>query len=195
MKEKTHYFVISIILLLLVTGCNSGNKADDIDISALNKNAISPGDITILDNNNQKVYLGMSRKSAEKILGSGEQSEEEKNNYDYEHGVKIIYVNDKVIAISLSSESENFYRTIRGVHIGMLKDKVINLYGEEYIEEGPMGDESLLAYMYDSTNKKYLKSSTQDHSDSQIYRVALSLDKDGLVTGMGMLPQFVPDDF
>lgn len=117
-----------LVLTMLLSGCGEGKFEPD---------TMSMDDIAILkiDDKKSKVYYGMKRSEAEKILGTGNQ---DGSFIKYDFGVEIVYrVNEEnneetVGYIKLEEESKKVYSTIRGAKVGNSTSDVTKLYGEKY---------------------------------------------------------------
>ncbi|MNW47390.1 hypothetical protein [Fontibacillus panacisegetis] len=157
MKSKSFVLLLSIIFILV--GCNS-------------KSGLSKSDIGIkkADDNKTKVVYGMSRVDAEKILGIGEKSS---FGYDYEHGVKVLYRDDKVAGVILDEETKGIYDAIGGTKIGMLKSEVTEIYGEGYLSEE--AGNTNLRYYYDTVKKSFLKEEELAKDNEEDYEKVLAL--------------------
>lgn len=143
--------VAILVFSMLLSGCGGGKFKPD---------TMSMDDIGIMkiDDKNSKVYHGMTRSEAEKILGTGSK----KSFYiGYDFGVGIMYRmdqenNEETVAwISLNEDSEKVYSTIRGAKVGDLKSDVMKLYGEKYSMPGVSIDTDI-AYYYDLKTNKFM---------------------------------------
>ncbi|MEK3866826.1 hypothetical protein MHH60_25485 [Paenibacillus sp. FSL H7-0716] len=162
MKSKRIYTLLVLIPVLLVLAvCSSGNAK----VSKMEPDTFSNQDMAIykVDNSRERVSYGMSRKNAEKVLGTG--NEGISNWYTYDSGVSVIYRHDKAVAITLERESQGAYKTARGAEVGTNKERIKELYGEKYaIENASESMKSLkyLEYYYDTETKKLVKENTSD---------------------------------
>ncbi|WP_405115747.1 hypothetical protein MHH28_13605 [Paenibacillus sp. FSL K6-1217] len=131
-----------LLFLIFLTACSSkggGLTTDDLAIEKVN-------------DEKQIVSYGMSRSTAEKVLGEGEK-DSEANSYNYKNGVRVLYRDNSVVFIYLGEASKGVYRTVQGAEINMNTDELKKIYGEDnYIGENGM----VFAYAYDSINKRYL---------------------------------------
>lgn len=150
MNLKRMYTLLTATLLLLVlAGCSSGNDAAD----KMEPDTFSKQDMAIykVDNSKERVSYGMSRKDAEKVLGTG--NEGIPNSYTYDSGVSVLYRDDKAVGITLQGESQGAYRTARGAEVGMTKANITELYGEKYAIDKV---ETNLDYYYDTEAEQFL---------------------------------------
>ncbi|TCZ74631.1 hypothetical protein E0485_19400 [Paenibacillus albiflavus] len=149
MKLKT-ITVLMLLFSVLLSGCGEGKFKPD---------TMSKDDIAIMkiDDKNAKIYYGMKRSEAEKILGNGNKDILIK----YDFGVEIMYRvnkenNEETVAlISLDEGSKKIYSTIRGIKVGDLKSDVIKSYGEKYPVPTMKIDRDI-AYYYDLKLKKFM---------------------------------------
>ncbi|CAH8769307.1 hypothetical protein [Paenibacillus dendritiformis] len=140
--------MLTLMVMVLLSGCGDEWKPDTMSIEDLS--------IVKVDDENLKVGYGMKRSDAEKVLGTGEKFT---SNIDiYEHGVSVVYrVNpdsgeETVVLIGLTENSQNAYRTMRGVQVGDRTSDILALYGEKYLISGGLS----YAYQYDLQNKKFI---------------------------------------
>lgn len=135
------WMLLTLVFLFILGGCGS-KKAE----------GISKEDLGIIKmNNGKKVYYGMSRENAEKVLGSGENSD--MGMFKYDGGVSIFYRNSNVAAVVLDAESKGKYKTTHDVQIGMSKQTVVKAYGDKYMQSP---SESSLDYVYDTNTNKFM---------------------------------------
>lgn len=158
---------IAVVLLLLLAGCGNSNNAITVDDLSIHK----------VGDSKSKVTYGMSRDDAEKVLGRGK-GEGFGSWFTYNSGVQIMYREDKVAGIALREESAGTYETSKGAKVGMLKDELKKIYGDNYL-----GDhERNLDYAYDTVNKKFLKESespkTQEENE-KTYVISAVFDDNG----------------
>lgn len=123
-----------------------------------------------VDDSKTKVVYGMIRADAEKVLGTGEKSS---FGYDYEHGVKLLYRDDKVTGIILDEETKGVYEAIGGTKIGMLKSEVTEIYGEGYLTE--KAGNTNLRYYYDTVKKSFLKEEELAKDNEEDYEKVLGV--------------------
>lgn len=113
MKIKQIYIIFTAtIVLLILAGCSSSSGV--IRSAEMEPDTFSEQDMAIYkaDNSKERISYGMSRKDAEKVLGTG--NEGLPNSYTYESGVSVLYREDKAVAITLRVNTEGIYRTARG---------------------------------------------------------------------------------
>ncbi|WP_157793992.1 hypothetical protein [Paenibacillus donghaensis] len=141
--------IMLVAMLLTITACNSGNDVAD----QLEPDTFSKQDMAIykVDNTKGRVSYGMSRKDAEKVLGTGDEATT--NTYTYDSGVGVLYRDDKVVAITLKRESQGVYRTARGAEIGMSTTRITELYGEKHAINGTGNYQE---YHYDTETGQFL---------------------------------------
>ncbi|MNB94861.1 hypothetical protein D3C75_420220 [compost metagenome] len=155
MKIKQIYIIFTAtIVLLILAGCSSSSGV--IRSAEMEPDTFSEQDMAVYkaDNSKERISYGMSRKDAEKVLGTG--NEGLPNSYTYESGVSVLYREDKAVAITLRVNTEGIYRTARGAHVGMTSSAIKELYGEKYaIAEG---DQSM-EYYYDTKTATMLERS------------------------------------
>jgi len=150
MKVKT-IVGLCLVISILLSGCGGGKFKPD---------TMSMNDIGIMkiDDENSKVYHGMIRSDAEKILGNGSK---ESFFVTYDFGIQILYRfnqenNEETVAlIVMSRNSKKKYSTLRGAKIGDLKNDVIQLYGENHFIPG-IDRERDFTYYYDLKTDKFL---------------------------------------
>lgn len=141
-----------LVLTMLLSGCGGGKFKPD---------TMSMDDIGIMkiDDKNAKVYHGMTRSEAEKILGTGSK---ESFYIGYDFGVGIMYRmdqenNEETVAwISLNEDSGKVYSTIRGAKVGDLKGDVMKLHGEKYSIPILKVDRDI-GYYYDLKTNKFME--------------------------------------
>lgn len=158
-----------VLLFVLLVGCGSGAK-----------DGISVDDLAIVkvDDESQVVKYGMSREEVESVLGQPE----EKYSSKYPYGIDVKYREDKIVLLRLTEESEGSFKIFNGAKIGMTKDDVIKLYGEDNVQKS---SESLSVY-YDTEQKKYLDEKMIEEYPPEEYTNVLMtliyLDANGKVT-------------
>ena len=162
MKSKRIYTLLILIPVLLVLAvCSSGNA----QVYKMEPDTFSEQDMAIykVDNSKERVSYGMSRKNAEKVLGTG--NEGISNWYTYDSGVSVLYRHDKAVVITLERVSQGAYKTARGAEVGTNKERIKELYGEKYaIENASETMKSLkyLEYYYDTETKELVKEYPSD---------------------------------
>ncbi|MRN52559.1 hypothetical protein [Paenibacillus monticola] len=170
--------LILTILIISLMGCSSGFKPD----------TFSEKDFAFqkVDDVNAKIHYGMTRKEVEKILGEGEESY--LASVIYKNGVIVMYSKEKVVGFALSEDSHGFYKTSRGVEVGMSKQNIIELFGEKYAIETPEGS---LDYMYNLEDKKllsneFLKTADQKYKENT-YLFTAFFNEDGSIRNVYLL--------
>ncbi|MEK4237477.1 hypothetical protein [Paenibacillus sp. FSL H7-0714] len=153
-----------LFLLFTLTACGSSS-------------GLSTDDLAIVKVNDEKqiVRYGMSRETAEKVLGEAEY--DSKFILSYENGVDILFRDNSVVVIRLDEESSGVYKTLQGAEINMNKKDLKGIYGKDTAIEV---SENNLDYLYDSINKKYLK--TMEVSSKQrdkYYHVSIGFNDRG----------------
>ena len=132
MKRIITWLMI-IVLCLGFVGCEELDKTPS-------EIALKPGkfdiyDFAIYDTETEKqIYLGMSKKEVDNILGESVQDKIIKSKYSY-NGLEIAYRNDKVVSIKISSndlDKYDRYITNRNIFIGSHKQDVITAYGIDW---------------------------------------------------------------
>lgn len=113
--------VFVLLFLILLTACGSSKSGLTVDDLAIVK----------VDDQKAVIKYGMSRADSEKVLGKGEKMTIG-DSFTYNSGVRIMYRNDKVAGISLTDESADAYETVSGLKIGMLKDEIKEVYGDQH---------------------------------------------------------------
>lgn len=129
--------LILMVLIVILSGCSGGGKLSLEDVGIMK-----------IDDEKQKITLGMSRAKAEDVLGKGE-----KNDYDgfeYDSGVTVRYRDGKISSIALSEESKGVYQTLNKIEIGTLRDKV------EKIVDAKAASDKPLSYFYDTSSKSFI---------------------------------------
>ncbi|MBT2290958.1 hypothetical protein J7E73_17815 [Paenibacillus albidus] len=146
MKTKMLFLIATILLLI---GCSNDKFKPD---------TFSEKDLAIykVDNEKEVVSYGMSREDAEKVLGKPGKTS---FGVEYDFGVKVMYRNDSVALIYLSTGSEDIYKTSRGAMVGMSKEELTKLYGEKYALDN-------LIFYYDAKSKHFLGQTSIDSISS-----------------------------
>ncbi|MEK4061435.1 MULTISPECIES: hypothetical protein [unclassified Paenibacillus] len=179
--KRTYTLLAATLLLLLLAGCSSGN-AEPV---TMEPDTFSKQDMAIYKavNSKERVSYGMSRKNAEKVLGTGNKGIP--NSYTYDPGVSVIYRDDKVVSIALRKESQGVYRTARGAEAGMSHAGIKKLYGEKYAIENA---ENYMDYYYDTETRQLVKSSVQELNSLSgealrgIHMISTVYDEEGKAT-------------
>lgn len=164
MKYKASMLFVLFVFLI---GCSPDFQPDTLSIKDIAFKKV--------DNENEKVYYGMKREEAEKILGDGVDG---LMNYTfYDNGVNVFYRDGKMVSFYLGEDSKGIYKTSRGLEIGMNKDMLSELLGEKNIYEFENGDPY---YMYDIKNKEFLKLEDLKNAEREylenIYVFSISCD-------------------
>ncbi|UQZ36981.1 hypothetical protein C2I18_27680 [Paenibacillus sp. PK3_47] len=163
-------FLALLFIALLITACGSSNGGLTTKDLAIRK----------VDDSKAVVSYGMSRADAESVLGEGEQLDIG-DSFSYSSGVKVMYREDEVAGIYLTEGSEEAYETVDGARIGMNKDAVKGIYGDNYLSDL----ERNLDYAYDSDNKQFLKEkewAKTFEDDTKIYLISAFLDGEGSIS-------------
>lgn len=169
MRFKGLVLIFSVLLLLAGCGSKSGLSKDDIGIRKI-------------DDRKAKVVYGMSQEDVEKVLGGGEKRGDgfgTKNSFTYDSGIKIAYRDEKVVSIVLDEGSSDVYETLKGARVGMIKNEIEKLYGENYLKESY---ERTLDYIYDTANKKFITDSNSSKElkvDNKTYMISSTFNSDG----------------
>lgn len=161
--------------LLSVTGCGS-------EEASFEPNVFSEKDMCVVkaENSKSRICYGDSREEAEAVVGNAGE-EVTPNHVSYEKGIRVFYRNDQVAAIELLEGSAEQYRTARGAKVGMPREEMIQLYGDQHMDSPGSG---FLDYFYDSENKKLLTDPMKDlppgspEDAEKIHLVSTKLDAD-----------------
>ncbi|WP_037284415.1 hypothetical protein [Saccharibacillus sacchari] len=161
--------------LLSVTGCGS-------EEASFEPNVFSEKDMCVVkaENSKSRICYGDSREEAEAVAGNAGE-EVTPNHVSYEKGIRVFYRNDQVAAIELLEGSAEQYRTARGAKVGMPREEMIQLYGDQHMDSPGSG---FLDYFYDSENKKLLTDPMKDlppgsqEDAEKIHLVSTKLDAD-----------------
>ncbi|MED5019903.1 hypothetical protein P9847_21730 [Paenibacillus chibensis] len=168
------WMLLTLVFLFILGGCG-GKKAD----------GISKEDLGIIKmTNGKKVYYGMSRETAEKVLGSGENSD--MRMFKYDGGVSVFYRNGNVAAVVLDAESKGKYKTTHDVQIGMPKQTVVKAYGDKYMSSP---SESNLDYVYDTNTNKFMDGYSRiiAKDADKFYTISSMFDENGNLQRMLLL--------
>jgi len=140
-------------LLLSVTGCGS-------EEASFEPNVFSEKDMCAVkaENSKSRICYGASREEAEAVVGNAGE-EVTPNHVSYDNGIRVFYRDDQVAAIELLEGSAEQYQTARGAKVGMSREEMIKLYGDQYMDSPGSG---FLDYFYDSENEKLLTDPKQD---------------------------------
>lgn len=143
------YFCMLIVLILVLGGCSGSDEP---------KEKFTKEDMGIVRiDNGQKVYYGMNRADAEKVLGTGQ--EHARGVFDYDFGIAVFYRDDAVVAIRVEEESKGHYQTTRGAEIGMEIGEIKERYGELYAPSRP---DDILYYFYNYKKGKFLEENSPE---------------------------------
>ncbi|MEC0369287.1 hypothetical protein [Paenibacillus chibensis] len=168
------WMLLTLVFLFILGGCG-GKKAE----------GISKEDLGIIKmNGGKKVYYGMSREDAEKVLGSGENSD--MGMFKYDGGVSVFYRNGNVAAVVLDAESKGKYKTTHDVQIGMPKQTVVKAYGDKYMSSP---SESNLDYVYDTNTNKFMDGYSRiiAKDADKFYTISSMFDENGNLQRMLLL--------
>lgn len=166
------------MFFIFLVGCSSEFKPD----------TFSEKDFGIhkVNDENAKVHYGMTRFESEKVLGTGEETY--LDSVIYENGVVVSYSNEKVVGLSLNDESRGFYRTSRGVEVGISKEKLLELFGEKYAIETPEGT---LDYMYNIEDERLLSAdflkSVDKKYEENTYLFTIFFDTDETIDSLYLI--------
>lgn len=134
-----------LLLILTLSGCSGGSEKED-------DKQFAKEDMGIVKTaSGEKVYFGMKRADAEKVLGKGKDAG--KGRWEYDPGILVFYRNDSVAMITMEKETLSQYKTTRGAEIGMRLEQIRSLYGENDIPD-PTG--ANLNYIYDFKKGEFL---------------------------------------
>ncbi|MEK3683677.1 hypothetical protein [Paenibacillus sp. FSL R10-2736] len=161
--------ILALLFLFCLTACGSSNGGLTTKDLAIKK----------VDDDKAVVQYGMNRVDAEKVLGEGEDIKIG-NSFAYSSGVRIMYREDKVAGINLTEESEDMYETVGGLIIGMSKEDVKKIYGDQYLADL----EKNLDYAYDSDSKQFVKESEwakNIEDNTKIHLISVMFDGNGYV--------------
>ncbi|WP_150271643.1 hypothetical protein [Paenibacillus tepidiphilus] len=156
-----------LFLVILLTACGSSEGGFTTKDLAIKK----------VSDDKAVVRYGMSRVDAENVLGE-EEGTESGYSISYSSGVSVMYREDKVAGIYLTEESEDTYETVDGLSIGMIKDEVKKIYGDNYLYDHGNN----LDYAYDSDRGQFLKETEwakKFEDDTRIYLISVIFDGKG----------------
>lgn len=162
-----------VLLFVLLVGCGSGAK-----------DGISVDDLAIVkvDDESQVVKYGMSREEVESVLGQPE----EKYSSKYPSGIDVKYRDDKAVLFSLRQEAGGSYKSVVGAEIGMTKDDIMKIFGEDNVSERESSGSAVLSVSYDLKNKKYLDEKLIEEYPAEEYKnilmISIYLDANGKAT-------------
>ena len=171
--KRIYTLLAASLLLLILAGCGSNSEAGNTNAVNMEPDTFSKQDMAIykIDNSKERVSYGMSRKAAEKVLGTG--VEGITNSYTYESGVNVLYREDKAVAIRLQGGTQGEFRTARGAEAGMTKAEIKQLYGEKYALESSGRTMETMEYYYNAETGQQL--------DEEAAKEAYSLSREELI--------------
>ncbi|MDO3413039.1 hypothetical protein QWJ34_24965 [Saccharibacillus sp. CPCC 101409] len=178
--------VLAGIAIAFTAGCGSGELEFE-------PNVLTDRDMCVVKTEDAKsrICYGTSREEAEKTAGEAQETYDTSSGYA--DGLALFYREDRVVGIDLREESIGVYQTARGAKVGMSRDELIGLYGDQYLKV-PNQDQLAVNYYYDTENKKLLTDVVEalqnDRDEAGKVRIVSSmLEKDGSSKQIGIIDQ------
>jgi hypothetical protein len=123
----------------------------------------------------RQVCYGQSRLEAEAVAGDGRETMP--GTYEYEGGLSLFYRDDKVAAIRLTGDSQD-YESIRGLQLGASKEEILELYGSTHLIDSST---RFVDYYYDSQKQEFVgieATATNSEEAIEIYVISIGLEDD-----------------